>query len=318
MSNELAIFRQDAVALPSEAEWKTIGQMAAQLVPTGFLPKAIDTPQKAVAIILKGRELAAPAMYALSNIAIINGKPVVSAEMMLALIYRDHGKQAIRVKSSTDTECVVEYRLAGWEGVSEYAFTIAQAKTAGLMKNPVWTSYPAAMLRARCISAVARMAFPESIAGMYVPGELGEPVDVDESGEVRSAVTGTIIEHEDNRVMVSDVYEDGHHTVEHNSDTGTFEIVEDEDEKRTVKEAKAKVWDLVANSYKWGKGNADECKRILNEVSQRFMVDDNGNELGVSDLSVAQLNELHQKLVTMDADKRRAIGDGTPVRDVLV
>lgn len=196
MSNELALFKSPQ--LPDNNEWSVMSQMAAQLVPTGFLPKAIDTPEKAVAIMLKARELNVPAMYGLSNISIINGKPVVSAEMMLALIYRDHGKQAIRVSESSDTACTVEYRLEGWGEAQSYTFTIAQAKTAGLMKNPTWSSYPAAMLRARCISAVARMAFPESIAGMYVPGELGDQVEIDDDGEVRSVntITGAIIETE--------------------------------------------------------------------------------------------------------------------------
>jgi hypothetical protein len=35
------------------------------------------------------------------------------------------------------------------------------------------------MLRARCISAVARMAFPDSIGGMYTAEELGAEVDED-------------------------------------------------------------------------------------------------------------------------------------------
>jgi hypothetical protein len=35
------------------------------------------------------------------------------------------------------------------------------------------------MLRARCLSAVARMAFPDSIGGMYSPDELGASVRVE-------------------------------------------------------------------------------------------------------------------------------------------
>ncbi len=182
---------QTSPVMPGQAEWKMMHDMAASLVPTGFLPKGIDTPEKAVAVMLKGRELNVPPMYALSNIAIVQGKPTVSAEMMLALIYRDHGKQAIRVKESTDARCTVEYRLDGWNDTSAYTFTIDQAKQAGLTKNPTWSNYPAAMLRARCISAVARMAFPECIAGMYVPGELGDDVRVTDDGEVAHVDTAT-------------------------------------------------------------------------------------------------------------------------------
>lgn len=191
----LALFNPTTVAIPSESEWRTMAQMAAQLIPTGFLPSSIKSEAQAVAVMLKGRELAIPPMYALSNIAIINGKPVVSAETMLALIHRDHGHKAIRVKDSSDKACTVQYRTPGWDDVSDYTFTIEDAATAGLTgKNPVWKSYPAAMLRARCISAVARMAFPECIAGMYVPGELGDAVQINESGEIEHVDEDGVIE----------------------------------------------------------------------------------------------------------------------------
>jgi hypothetical protein len=174
-------------AMPTTGEWSLMMDMAASLVPTGFLPESIKRPEQAVAIMLKGRELGVPPMYALSNIAIVKGKPTVSAEMMLALIYRDHGKRAIRVKESTNTACTIEYRLDGWADVSTYTFSMDDAAKAGLATSNTWKQYPAAMLRARCISAVARMAFPESIAGMYVPGELGDNVTVNDDGEVVSA-----------------------------------------------------------------------------------------------------------------------------------
>ena len=186
-SRQLVSIENQSGIIPAQSEWKLMRDMAASLVPTGFLPDSIKTPEQAVAIMLKGRELAVPPMYALSNIAIVKGKPTISAEMMLALIYRDHGKKAIRVKESTDDACTIEYRLEGWSDVSSYSFTMDQAKKAGLVKAGPWQQYPAAMLRARCISAVARMAFPECIAGMYVPGELGDEVTVSEDGEVISA-----------------------------------------------------------------------------------------------------------------------------------
>lgn len=186
--------------IPGKSEWSLMRDMAQSLVPTGFLPESIKTPEQAVAIMLKGRELNVPPMYALSNIAIVKGKPTISAEMMLALIYRDHGKRAIRVKESTNERCTVEYRLDGWDDVSSYSFTMDDAKKAGLTGNQTWSKYPAAMLRARCISAVARMAFPECIAGMYVPGELGDDVQVTDDGEVVSVApsidqdTGEIVD----------------------------------------------------------------------------------------------------------------------------
>jgi hypothetical protein len=169
--------------LPAPADWQTMLGMADQLVKSGLLPSSIRTPQAAVAIILKGRELGVPAMYALSNIVVIQGKPAANAELMLALVYRDHGDDAIRFTETTAERCTIAYRRRTWKQSETFSFTMQDAKTAGLLTNQTWQKYPQAMLRARCISAVARMAFADSIGGMYTPEELGASVAINEHGE---------------------------------------------------------------------------------------------------------------------------------------
>lgn len=169
----------------SEVEWWNMTQQqAGMLVKTGFLPDAIKSPEQAIAIMMKGRELGIPSMYALSNIVIIKGKPTCNSELMLALIYRDHGDAAMRIVESSKDVCKIAYRRAQWPTESVYAFTVQDAQQAGLMTTDTWKKYTAAMLRARCISAVARMAFPDSIAGMYTPEELGAAVEVNDDGEM--------------------------------------------------------------------------------------------------------------------------------------
>ncbi len=190
MTDRQLAIRNDIAASPlTNLTVRDMLQLGNSLVGTGFLPNTIKTPEQAMAIMLKGQELRVPPMYSLSNIVIVQGKPSCSAELMLALIQRDFGQRAMRVKDSTDISCTVEYRLDGWDDIQSYTFTIKQAEQAGLFKNAVWKSYPAAMLRARCISAVARMAFPGSIGGMCVPGELGEAVTVTSDGEIVSTAT---------------------------------------------------------------------------------------------------------------------------------
>ena len=166
------------------AEWGVMREQAKVLVSTGFLPAAIKTPEQALAIMLKGRELNVPPMYALSNITVLQGKPTAGAELMLALIYRDHGDDAIRFKESTAERCVVTYRRRSWASPETFAFTIEDAKRAGLTQSPTWQKYTPALLRARCVSAVARMAFADSIGGMYTPEELGARVTVNDHDEM--------------------------------------------------------------------------------------------------------------------------------------
>lgn len=179
-------------------------QLGKTLLPTGFLPSTIKTAEQAVAIMLKGQELRIPPMYALSNIAVIQGKPAANAELMLALIFRDHGDDAILFTETSSTIATISYKRRNWKQRCNFSFTITDAKTAGLAGGN-WNKYPAAMLRARCISAVARLAFPDTIGGMYTPEELG--VDTNqETGEITAlplpptpladAVTGEVIEEE--------------------------------------------------------------------------------------------------------------------------
>lgn len=168
-------------------EWQIMTEQASLLRKTGFLPAHIKTDEQALAIMMKARELDVPATYGLSNIAVIQGKPVANSELMLALIYRDHGDDAMHFVVSSDTECTVRYKRRHSSEYHEFSFTMKDAKTAGL-GGQTWQKYPKAMLRARCISAVARMAFPDSIAGMYSPGEVGGEAYVSDDGEVTWAI----------------------------------------------------------------------------------------------------------------------------------
>lgn len=182
MAVELALTKPD----PTLTEDKLRVMMAAaqRYVASGLLPAEVNTPQKALVIMKAGRELGIPDTYALRNIHVVKGKPVCSAELLLALVRRTYGPGAIRVGKTTNEACTVQYREQGWDGVSEYTFTIDDAKQAGVANSGTWRAYPAAMLRARCISAVVRFAFPEAIAGLYTPEELGAEVAVTDDGAV--------------------------------------------------------------------------------------------------------------------------------------
>ena len=163
--------------------WPMLKDQAQVAVASGMLPQHIKTPQAAMFIGMKAMELGIPFTYGLSNIAVIGGKPVCGAELMLAIIYRDHGDDAIEFEETTDKVCTVSYKRKTATKRRNFSFTIEQATKAGLTGGN-WTKYPAAMLRARCVSAVCRMAFSDSIAGMYLPEELGAAVTVTSEGEV--------------------------------------------------------------------------------------------------------------------------------------
>lgn len=184
VASQLQIAR---TAEPDRSWWDEATAQAAQLLRSGFLPSEIQRPEQAVAIMLKGHELGLPRMYSLANIAIVKGKPTISAEALLTLVHRDYGQHAMRVSETDDKHCTIEWRQPGWDGISRYTYTWAMAQRAGLVGAGTWQKHPEAMLRARAISAAVRMAFPECGAGLYIPGELGEAVNVTDEGVVISA-----------------------------------------------------------------------------------------------------------------------------------
>jgi hypothetical protein len=189
---ELALSKPDASMTP--ASLRVMMEAAQRYVASGLLPGEINTPQKALLVMTMGRELGVPATYALRNIHVIKGKAVSSAELMLALVRRVYGPGSIRVAKTTNDACTVQYREQGWDGISEFTFTIEDAKQAGLLGNPTWKNYPSAMLRARAISATVRFAFPECIAGLYSPDEMGAEVEV---------VDGEVVVRGDDRAPLS-------------------------------------------------------------------------------------------------------------------
>ncbi len=178
MANLPAVQAPTRDLLPVAQDWGIMLQMSEALFKSGLLPAHIKNTQSALAIIQKGIELGIPPMYALSNIVVVQGRPTANAELMLALIYRDHGDDAVVFTESTPTRCTISYKRRGWATRQAHSFTIEEARAANLVKAGPWTQYPAAMLRARCISATARMAFPDSIGGMYSADELGATVEV--------------------------------------------------------------------------------------------------------------------------------------------
>jgi hypothetical protein len=165
--------------LPDREEWQTMCHMADALYKSDLLPDHIKNVQMAVAIIQKGRELQLQPMFALCNLYVIGGKPAANAEIIAALIYRDHGDNALIIDRTDEEECVIRYRRRSWP-TGEYrthAFTMEDARQAKLTDKDMWRKYPANMLRARCISAIGHMAYQDSLGGLYTPEEMGAVVD---------------------------------------------------------------------------------------------------------------------------------------------
>lgn len=166
MSKEIAEMNMDA--------WNVMRQQAEMLVKSGFLPVAINTPEKALAIMQKGKELNIPPMEAMSSINIIQGKPSVSPQLMLALARRTGELEDLKMDVS-DKGAVVTITRKGQSPFST-TFGIKEATDLQLINKDNYKKQPGVMFQWRALAANLRITFPDAISGLYlieemIPGE---------------------------------------------------------------------------------------------------------------------------------------------------
>lgn len=173
----------------TDSTWNLVQRQCKAFLESGFLPKSIQTPAQAITIAWKGHELGIPPLQAFSSIAVINGRPCLSAELMLSLVYQKIPGALVLYTTPLDkqnTEATVKARRKEGGEFQEFRFTMDDAKRAGLVRpGTPWEKFPAAMLRSRAISAACRMVFPDALSGcVYTPDEVGgEPIDVEPTPE---------------------------------------------------------------------------------------------------------------------------------------
>lgn len=166
----------EQVATPNDrslSSWRDAWSIAQRVALTPFAPKGLKTPESVMAAILFGSELGLGPMQALQNIHVVEGKTACSAELMRAMVARAGHK--IEVLEQTNAIVKLKGTRAdnGVEAVT--AWTIDDARTAGLLGKDNWKKYPRGMLLARATSELCRLLFPDIVLGLgYTPEELGD------------------------------------------------------------------------------------------------------------------------------------------------
>ena len=186
------------------------------LVPVGDLERmaqavansklfGITTPEQAMALMLVAQAEGLHPATAARDYHIIQGRPTLKADAMLARYLASGGK----VEWHEHTDASVEATFSHPQGGSlKIKWDMARAKTAQLT-SPMWTKYPRQMLRARVISEGVRATNPAVAVGVYTPEEAedfepasskgrgakarpaGDAVVVPETGEVVPALPQT-------------------------------------------------------------------------------------------------------------------------------
>jgi len=180
MSTALSIRHSQTIANTSINDWQVMMEQARTLLQSGFLPQAIKTEAQAVAIILQGRELGIGPMAALGTINVIQGKPTISPQLMLALINRSGDLEDFKCIDD-GRQCTLTMKRRG-RSAHIVTFSMNDAEKLGLAGKDNWKKQPATMRQWRAVAACARIVFPDVILGLYTPDEMG--ADVNEDGEI--------------------------------------------------------------------------------------------------------------------------------------
>lgn len=143
-------------------------QMADMLAKSQMVPKSYQNkPQDTLVAMMMGSELGLNPIQALQNIAVINGKPSIYGDAMLALV-QNHpafgGIQESYDEQSQTATCVV-WRKGGEKHTVK--FSKADAEKAGLWGKPgPWTQYPKRMQTFRARGFALRDQFADALAGL--------------------------------------------------------------------------------------------------------------------------------------------------------
>jgi hypothetical protein len=135
----------------------------------------VRSPDEAFVRIATGMELGLTPMQSLRGVHVINGRPQMSADMMVGVcLSRPEVCEYFQLVESSPERAVYRTKRRGSPEPVTLVFTIEDAKRAGLLGSKTWIAHPAAMLRARCSSQLARAVYPDLVNGLYTEDEMQE------------------------------------------------------------------------------------------------------------------------------------------------
>jgi hypothetical protein len=147
---------------------------------SSFCPVSLKGKPGDILVCLQmGQELGLKPMQAMQNIAVINGRPSLWGDAMIAVCRQSPDFESIKEMLDIDTmtaTCVVCRK-----GEPEFtsSFSQADAKTANLWgKAGPWTNYPKRMLQMRARGFALRDAFPDLLRGIIIKEEAEDYEDL--------------------------------------------------------------------------------------------------------------------------------------------
>ena len=166
-------------------------QFAETMAASAFCPKAFQgRPADIVVAVQWASEVGLAPLAAMQNMAVINGKPSLYGDGMMALItghpeYVSHKEW----REGDEAFCTIVRMRFGEKIETTRSFSLADAKQAGLTGKGPWRSYPKRMLQMRARGFAARDSFPDALSGVIIKEEaMDYPTKPDQPKDITDQV----------------------------------------------------------------------------------------------------------------------------------
>jgi hypothetical protein len=146
-------------------------RMAEIMAKASIVPKDYQgNPGNILVAIQWGAEIGLPPLQAMQNLAVINGRPALWGDAVIALVRGSGLLDSIHEEITADVAtCTVKRR---GEPPASRSFSVEDAKRAGLYgKQGPWQQYPKRMLQMRARAWALRDVFPDVLRGVHVAEE---------------------------------------------------------------------------------------------------------------------------------------------------
>ena len=153
-------------------------ELAAWIAKSDLAPRDYkDKPQNVLIAMQMGLEVGLSPMQSIQNIAVINGRPSIWGDSMLALCQNHRDFESIDENQSTNEKGVCIVKRRGMEPQTR-TFTVDDAKKAGLWgKQGPWQTSPARMLKLRARAFALRDTFADALRGLQSAEEQRDVVE---------------------------------------------------------------------------------------------------------------------------------------------
>ena len=153
--------------------FEEVGRFAKFILASGMAPSDKKTPEQIGVAIMQVREVGLTPLQAINDIAVINGRPTIWGDALIALVRR-HGHQVHeRIEGEGDQRVAIcTVRRADTHEEIARTFSVADAKKANLWgKKGPWDTYPRRMLQMRARSWAIRDGCSDAIKGLHCAEE---------------------------------------------------------------------------------------------------------------------------------------------------